>query len=63
MLSTLGAADPDTRFNLQEFNQRPTLKPNILNLNTITLNVINTTTNATFTGNANYICVLKFVEC
>jgi hypothetical protein len=64
MLSTIGvAADADTRFNLQEFNQRPTLIPNILNLNTITLNVINTTTNATFTGNADYICVLTFVEC
>jgi hypothetical protein len=39
--------------------QRPTLIPNLLNLNTITLNVINTTTNAT----SNYVCVLTFVEC
>ena len=65
LLNTQGIADPDTRFNLQEFNQRPTLIPNILNLNTIQVQVINTTTNATFSGgtNNNYICVLTFVEC
>ena len=65
ILSTIGAVNPDTRFNLQEFNQMPTLIPNILNLNNITLNVINTATNATFSGgtNNNYICVLTFVEC
>ena len=65
LFSTQGVADPDTRFNLQEFNQMPTLIPNIQNLNNITLNVINTTTNATLSGGTtyNYIFVLTFVEC
>jgi hypothetical protein len=61
--SVVGAADPDTRFFLQEKDQRPTVIPNILNLNTIQIQVINTTTNATTTSNANYVCVLTFVEC
>ena len=32
--SVLGVADPDTRLFLQEYDQRPTVIPNILNLNT-----------------------------
>jgi hypothetical protein len=60
--SIVGAADPDTRFYLQEHEQRPTVIPNILNLNTIQIQVINTTTNAITTSNANYVCVLTFVE-
>jgi hypothetical protein len=63
LLSTQGVAAPDSRFNLQEYQQQPTFINNILNLNVITLNVINTTTNATTTSNADYICVLTFVEC
>ena len=53
----------DTRFMLQEFEQMPTVVPNILNLNTIQIQVINTTTNAIITSNANYVCVLTFVQC
>ena len=63
LFSTQGIADPDTRFNLQEYNQQPTFINNILNLNTILLNVINTTTNITTNATSNYICVLTFVEC
>ena len=62
LFSTQGIADPDTRFNLQDFNQRPTLIPNLLNLNTITLNVIDTSTNTTTNATSNYVCVLTFVE-
>ena len=29
LFSTQGVADPDTRFNLQDFNQQPTFIPNI----------------------------------
>ena len=61
--SIVGAADPDTRFFLQEREQRPTVIPNILNLNTIQIQVINTTANAITASNANYVCVLTFVEC
>ena len=61
--SVVGAADPDTRFYLLDYQQQPTLINNILNLNVITLNVINTTTNTTTTSNVNYVCVLTFVEC
>ena len=63
LFSTQGIADPDTRFNLQDFNQQPTFIPNLLNLNTITLNVIDTSTNITTNATSNYVCVLTFVEC
>lgn len=53
----------DTRFMLQDFEQMPTLIPNILNLNTIQIQVINTTTNAITTSNVDYVCVLTFVQC
>jgi hypothetical protein len=61
--SVLGVADPDTRFFLQEYDQRPTVIPNILNLNTIQIQVINTSTDSTIASNAPYVCVLTFVEC
>ena len=35
LFSTQGVGDPDTRFNLQDMNQRPTVISNILNLNNI----------------------------
>ena len=60
--SVVGAVDSDTRFFLQEYDQRPTVIPNILNLNTIQIQVSNTTTNAITPSNANYVCVLTFVE-
>ena len=60
--SVLGVADPDTRFFKQERDQQPTCINNILNLNTIKIQVINTTTNTTSASNANYVCVLTFVE-
>jgi hypothetical protein len=53
----------DTRFFLQEFEQMPTVIPNILNVNFIQIQVLNTATNAITTSNANYVCVLTFVEC
>jgi hypothetical protein len=52
----------DTRFMLQELEQMPTVIPNILNVNIIQIQVLNTTTNAITTSNANYVCVLTFVE-
>jgi hypothetical protein len=60
-------ATPQTYFNLQSINQKPVFLQNIRNLNILTLNLINSTTNATFTGSAvdanlRYICVLTFVE-
>ena len=63
LTNVVGAADPDTRFYLLDYQQQPTFINNILNLNVITLNVINTTTNTTTTSNVNYVCVLTFVEC
>ena len=60
--SVLGVGDPDTRFFLQERDQQPTYINNILNLNTIQIQVINTTTNTTTASNSNYVCVLTFVE-
>lgn len=61
--SVVGGADPDTRFFLQEYDQRPVLIPNILNINSIQIQVIDTSTDSTTTSNANYVCVLTFVEC
>lgn len=61
--SITGTSDPDTRFNLQDYQQRPTLINNILNLNTIQISVVNTSTDATIASNADYVCVLTFVEC
>jgi len=53
-------------FNTKETDNLPVLVQNIRNMNMITLNVINTTTNSTLSGiNAgtmNYICVLTFEE-
>jgi hypothetical protein len=63
LFSTQGVADPDTRFNLQEYQQQPTVINNILNLNTIQIQVIDTSTDSTTNAIADYICVLTFVEC
>jgi len=63
LFSTQGIADPDTRFNLQEYQQQPTVINNILNLNTIQIQVINTSTDSTTNSTSNYVCVLTFVEC
>ena len=63
LFSTQGIADPDTRFNLQEYQQQPTVINNILNLNTIQIQVINTSTDSTTNATSNYVCVLTFVEC
>jgi len=53
-----------TRFNLTDDKSKPTFIQNLRNINMITLNVINTTTNATLTQATatNYVCVLTFVE-
>ena len=61
--SVLGVADPDTRFYLLDYQQQPTVIPNILNLNVIQIQVINTSTDSIIASNANYVCVLTFVEC
>ena len=61
--SVIGAAEADSRFNLQEYQQQPTYINNILNLNTIQLQVIDTSTDSTTTATGNYVCVLTFVEC
>jgi hypothetical protein len=66
ILNEAAANQPYTYFNLQDTFQRPTYIDNILNLNVITLNVIDTSTNATFVPGATvctYVCVLTFVEC
>lgn len=61
--SIVGTTDPDTRFFLQDNDQQPTVINNILNLNNIQIQVINTSTDSTVASNANYVCVLTFVEC
>jgi hypothetical protein len=61
--NVVGAVNSDTRFFLQEYDQRPTVIPNILNLNTIQIQVINTSTDSTIASNAHYVCILIFVEC
>jgi hypothetical protein len=61
--SVVGGAEPDTRFYLLDYQQQPTVIPNILNLNTIQIQVIDTSTDSTTASNANYVCVLTFVEC
>jgi hypothetical protein len=61
--SVLGVADPDTRFFLQDEDQRPTFIPNILNINSIQIQVIDTSTDSITASNAPYVCVLTFVEC
>ena len=63
LFSTQGVGDPDTRFNLQEYQQQPTYINNILNLNIIQIQVIDTSTDSTTTATGNYVCVLTFVEC
>jgi hypothetical protein len=57
------ATNDSTRFNLQEYQQQPTYINNILNLNTIQIQVIDTSTDSTVASNADYVCVLTFVEC
>ena len=42
LFSTQGVVDPDTRFNLQEYQQQPTYINNTLNLNIIQIQVIDT---------------------
>ena len=64
---SLETAIPQTYFNLQAINQLPVFFQNIRNLSNLTLNLINTTNNSTFTGsgvdaNLRYVCVLTFVE-
>ena len=49
--------------NLQEYQEQPTVINNILNLNTIQIQVINTSTDSTTNATSNYICVLTFLEC
>ena len=61
--SIIGAAEPDTRFYLLDYQQQPTVIPNILNLNVIQIQVINTSTDSITASNANYVCILTFVEC
>ena len=61
--SVVGGADPDTRFYLLDYQQEPTVIPNILNLNVIQIQVINTSTDSITASNAKYVCVLTFVEC
>jgi hypothetical protein len=61
--SVLGVADPDTRFYLFDYQQQPTVINNILNLNTIQIQVIDTSTDSTTASNAPYVCILTFVEC
>lgn len=63
-IATLTAGTILTRFNLTDDKTKPTFIQNLRNINMITLNVINTTTNATFTQATatNYVCVLTFVE-
>lgn len=60
-------ATPQTYFNLTDDLAQPVFLQNIRNMNFITLNLINNTTNATFTGsgvdaNLRYVCMLTFVE-
>ena len=52
-----------SRFMLQDNEQMPTVIPNILNLNSIQIQVINTSTDSVTTSNVDYVCVLTFVEC
>ena len=63
LFSTQSGVDPDTRFNLQEYQQQPTYINNILNLNIIQIQVIDTSTDSTTTATSDYVCVLTFVEC
>lgn len=60
--SVVGTPDPDTRFFLQDNDQQPTVINNILNLNNIQIQVINTSTDSIVASNANYVCVLTFIE-
>lgn len=60
-------ATPQTYFNLKSNEQEPVFIENIRNLNNITVNLINTTNNSTFTGSGTdallrYVCVLSFIE-
>ena len=61
--SVVGGVDPDTRFYLLDYQQQPTVINNILNLNTIQIQVINTATDSITSSNANYVCTLTFMEC
>ena len=63
-IATLTAGTVLTRFNLTDDKSKPTFIQNLRNINMITLNVINTTTNVTLTQATatNYVCVLTFVE-
>ena len=66
ILNEAAANQPFTSFNLQDFVQRPTFINNMLNVNYITLNLIDAETNSTFVPGATiaeYICCLTFVEC
>lgn len=60
-------ATPQTYFNLTDDLAQPVFIQNIRNMNYITLNLINNSTNATFTGsgvdaNLRYVCMLTFIE-
>lgn len=60
-------ATPQTYFNLTDNLAEPVFIQNIRNMNYITLNLINNSTNATFTGsgvdaNLRYVCMLTFIE-
>lgn len=63
-IATATAGTVLSRFNLTDDMSKPTFIQNLRNMNMITLNVINTTTNATITQATatNYVCVLTFVE-
>ena len=60
--SVVGGVDPDTRLYLLDYQQQPTVIPNILNLNTIQIQVIDASTDSTTASNAPYVCILTFVE-
>lgn len=59
-------ATPQTYFNLTDDLSQPVFLQNIRNMNYITLNLINNTTNTTFTGGSDastkYVCMLTFIE-
>lgn len=59
-------ATPQTYFNLTDDLAQPVFLQNIRNMNFITLNLINNTTNATFASGSDassrYTCMLTFIE-
>ena len=66
IVSATGIVTAQTYFNLTDNLALPVFIQNIRNMNYITLNLINNTTNATFTGGSDastkYVCMLTFIE-